>query len=732
MGSEQRSRATVRFRGMAGPWSGWQDDRARAEALVARMTLEEKLALVSVPMATGPDAPAEAIGSAAHCPGVPRLRIPAWDESDASLGITNPHRIRGEHDEATAFPSTIALGATFDVDLARRMGRALGEEARQKGFSVLLAGGMNLIREPRGGRIFEYISEDVLLTGLIAGAQVAGIQAEGVVSTLKHFAINPQETGRVMVSSDIGEPALRESDLLAFEIALEHGRPRAVMTGYNLVNGKYAAENAFLIQEVLKGDWGFAGFVMSDWGATHSTEHAAWAGLDRQCGHQLDTEHYFGPPLRRAVESGRVTTARLDDMVARILTAMSSVGALGDRRRAGELSLAAHADVARTVAQRSIVLLRNEGDALPLTASGGRIVVTGGRSDVGVLCGGGSSTVTPTGSSITSGLAVPQADFPRVHHRPSPLEAITSAFPGRQVVHLDPAEAMIDLRGDDVAVVVVETWACEGQDAPSLDAGAGQDDLVRRAAAIAGRTVVVLETAGPVLMPWLEEADAVIAAWYGGSQGAAAIAGVLSGDVVPAGRLPVTFPLSEDVLPRIDMIDPESTTSAPGAPRVGGYLAVDYDIEGADVGYRWFERTGASCLFPFGHGLSYTRFAYSDIEVRAPSEGGDIEVSLTVTNVGERSGVEVPQVYVAPPAPSSGTFRLAGFMTIELEPGGSQTVRLVLDEDRVYSSYDADRPGWTRAEGMYRVRVARAAAGVVEHEADLHLSTRRHSVHVTG
>ena len=347
---------TYRFHAEPGPWAGWQDDWAAAKALVAQMTLDEKVALASAPMAAD-GAPEGAHGSAAATLGVPRLGIPMWDESDASMGVTNPNNVRGQED-VTAFPSLIALGATFCRDAAHAMGEAVGAQSWHLGFSVQLAGGMNLVREPRGGRIFEYVGEDALHTGLLTGASVAGIQSQGVLSTLKHFALNPEETGRVMVSSDISEKALRESDLLAFQLAVEHGQPRSIMTGYNMLNKVYASESHFLLTTVLKGDWQFKGFVMSDWGATHSTDHAAWAGLDRQSGWDLDTAHFFGEPLRVAVAEGRVSEARLDDMVTRLLAALHSVGALEGRRMQGPAPLPRHLEVAQRVAEQSLVLLK--------------------------------------------------------------------------------------------------------------------------------------------------------------------------------------------------------------------------------------------------------------------------------------------------------------------------------------------------------------------------------------
>ncbi|MDO5704910.1 MAG: glycoside hydrolase family 3 C-terminal domain-containing protein [Paracoccus sp. (in: a-proteobacteria)] len=715
-----------RFSAPRGAWVGWEDDWAAAERLVARMTLEEKVGFVSVPMGTSEQAPEGALGSAAVNAGLSRLGIPMWDESDASMGVTNPNGIRAQ-EAVTAFPSLTALGATFCRDAARDMGAAVGAQSRHLGFSVQLAGGMNLIREPRGGRIFEYLGEDVLHSGILAGASVAGVQSQGVVSTLKHYAINPEETGRVMISSDITEKVLRESDLLSFQIAIGHGQPRSIMPGYNLVNRLYASESAFLLNTVLKGDWGFKGFVMSDWGATHSTEHAAWAGLDRQSGWDLDTAHYFGPALADAVRAGRISEARLDDMVIRILAALHSVGALEERRTPRSGPPPAHLDVARRVAEQSIVLLKNDG-VLPLDqTAGSRIAVLGATADLGILSGGGSSTVTPPGHVRRKGLGIPQMEFPRIYHAPAPLDAIRARFTGCEVVFLgdDPS----GLQPDDTAVVFAEKWACESQDAADLSLDGEQDDLIARVASQSARTVVVLVTPGAVAMPWLGDVSAVLAAWYGGTAGAEAICAVLAGDANPSGRLPVSFPARETDLPRPPMRDPHATTSVPGQPRRGGYVNIDYDIEAADVGYRWHAREGRPAVFPFGFGLSYTRFSYEDVDIAATADGV-IEVALTVTNTGDRAGIDTPQVYVAPPpspddAGTASVFRLTGWARVALRPGESARVRIICDEVRLIASYDPDKPGWTIMAGDYAVKLARDAAAEPDAQAVVALNERR-------
>lgn len=721
------------------PWPHRLRDREAARAIVARMTTAEKLALVSAELGYGPQAPAGAVGSAAFCPGVPRLGVPAWNESDASLGVTNPGQVRGPQ-QVTAFPSSMASAATFDADLAHREGVSLGVEARAAGMAVLLAGGSNLVREPRAGRNFEYLSEDPLLTGVLAGASVRGIQSQGVVSTVKHFAVNAQETGRVMAVSDLSEPALRESDLLAFELADEHGRPRAVMTGYNQLNGLYCSEHPWLLQTVLKGDWGFAGFVMSDWGGAHSTVHAANAGLDRQSGTVLDTHPFFGAPLAAAIERGDVSADRLDDMAVRVVTALASVGATADPPVPVALTpeqRQEHGALAARVARASIVLLKNEA-VLPLQPAPRRLVVLGAAAAVGVPAGGGSSTVTPPDAVRSEGFAIAQFAMPKVHHAPGPLGELREALPGTEIVHetsTDPAAIARVVRDGDVVVAFGERWVTEGRDRDDLGLDDGMDAAIGAAATAAGESgsvIVVLQTPGAVLMPWLSQADAVLVAWYGGQGGAAAIADVLVGAAEPGGRLPVTFPASTADLPRPGMTDPATTTSNPGMPRTGLSPRLDYDIEGADIGYRWHDREGRAPLFWFGAGQGYTRVGYRDVEIdTSPVRGGSgaptIRVGLTVaassSSVSGGPVVAVPQVYVAPPG---GRYRLAGWARVELGPGQEQRIVIAADEPRAFARYQVDDPGWRLDEGEYGVRVSTSAApdDVLAH-AQVHLPFTR-------
>jgi beta-glucosidase len=703
---------------MAQALHSWQDSQLdadeRARLVLEEMTEDEKFSWLSGPIALPipghPPLPEEALGSAAYFPGVPRLGIPAVQQADASLGVTNPFGIR-PGDDATALPSSLVLGASFDVETARETGALVGRQARAKGFAVQLAGGANLVREATGGRNFEYISEDPLLTGRLAGASVAAIQAEGVVSTVKHFTLNGQETGRVMADSRIEEAAHRESDLFAFQIAIEDGEPGSVMPGYNLVNGDYAGENAHLINDILKGEWGYDGWVMSDWGATHSAEKAALAGLDVQSGANFDPEPYFGEPLRAAVREGRVPQERVDDMVHRQLRILFRLGVVDHPPvPGGPIDLETDNLIAQRAAERGLVLLKNDADLLPVAQGLHRILVIGRHADVGVLSGGGSSAVTPLGSIVEpSGLDRVWAD--RVFHPSSPLRAIQAESGAAHVDFLDgtdEAAAVAAAHAADLVVIFAEEWRAEGLDSQGTGLPDGQEELIEQVAAANPRTVVVIESGGAISVPWASEVAAVVAAFYPGGRGGQAIAGVLFGRVNPSGRLPVTFPASIDQLPRPEQHDPATTTSNPNMERIGDLFEVSYDIEGSDVGYLWFDREQLTPAYPFGWGLSYTTFAFSGLNVTA--DGTDVTVRGTVTNTGERAGAHVVQVYASrqpqggSPSPDDFVSRLATFARVDLEPGESRKVELPV-EPRLLTRWDVEAEAFRIAGGDYEVRI---------------------------
>jgi beta-glucosidase len=677
---------------------------ARALLLEQAMTLDERLALLHSPMAIelGPfHRPYGALGSAGYVAGVARLGIPALNQTDASLGVTNPFQIR-VGDTATALPSGLALAATWNPQRARVSGAAIGKEAHAKGFNVLLAGGVNLTRDPRGGRNFEYLGEDPWLAGVMAGASIAGIQSEHVISTAKHFALNAYETGRNFHNGKIDPAALRESDLLAFELAIERGQPGSIMCAYNKVNGAYACENEALLVDTLKRDWGYKGWVMSDWGAVHSTASAA-KGLDHQSGEQLDKQVYFGESLKQAVTAGEVTSERVSDMVRRILRSMFAIGLFDQPPRPAPVDYDFHANLARQIGAEGIVLLRNERGLLPLGSDIKRIAVIGGNASLGVLSGGGSAQVTPSGKptiSVQLGADTEMDNGTRraVWFPSAPLDAIRKRAPKAEVIFDDgryPTAAANLARTADVAIVFATQWNSENEDVPDLTLPQGQDAVVAAVAAANPRTVVVLETGGPVEMPWLDATAAVLEAWYPGQHGGEAITDVLFGDVNPSGRLPITFPKTVAQLPR------------PTMPGVGLAKESSFDIdyvEGADVGYRWFAKTGAAPLFPFGHGLSYSEFAVTGLRVQG---GKTLTISFDVANTGKRAGADVPQVYLSSAA-GTPTQRLIGWEKVHLAPGEHKRVSIEADP-RLLGRFDAQANKWKIAAGDYRVTVGASA-----------------------
>nr|WP_229214697.1 glycoside hydrolase family 3 C-terminal domain-containing protein [Duganella sp. HH101] len=639
--------------------------------------------------------------SAGYIAGVPRLGLPALFETDAGLGVASqPGKTPRER---TSLPSGLATAATWDRALAYSGGVMIGAEARASGFNVMLAGGVNLLREPRNGRNFEYAGEDPLLAGVMVAQQVRGIQSNHVIATMKHFAVNNQETGRFILDSRIDDAANRMSDLLAFQLVLEQADPGSVMCSYNRVNGAYACESGYLLNQVLKQDWGYKGYVMSDWGAVHSTVASANSGLDQESAWEFDKSQYFGPALEEAVANGHVPQARLDNMVFRILRTMFEKGVVDHPvAEGGAIDYAAHGLVSRTDAEQGMVLLKNAGGVLPLRAGVKKIVVIGAHADVGVLAGGGSSVVYPVGGSAVTGIAPTTWPGPVVYHASSPLKAIQARAPGASVVYHDGRDADAAARAAadaDVVVLFAQQWVGEALDAVSLSLPDNQDGLIAAVAKANPRTVVVLETSGPVLMPWLGQSAAVLQAWYAGSSGGEAIARVLFGEVNPSGRLPATFPASEAQLPR-PVLD--------GDPKnEGKRFTVDYH-EGAAVGYKWFDLKGLKPLFPFGHGLSYTQFAYSGLA--ASQKDGKLQLRFKVTNTGAVKGKDVPQLYVAPlGAKWEAPKRLAGWDKVELAPGESREVSVTVDP-RLLAMYDSRSRSWRVAKGRYQVMLAHSAA----------------------
>jgi len=637
-------------------------------------------------------------------------------ETDASLGVVNPAGLR-PGDRATAFAAGLALAATFDVPLAERIGAAIGQEAHAKGFNVLLGGGMDLTRDPRNGRNFEYLGEDPLLSGRMAGAGVLGTQSAHVISTLKHYALNANETNRTTLDARIDRGALRESDLLAFEIAIERGRPGAIMCAYNAVNGTPACGNAWLLDAVLKRDWRYPGWVMSDWGATHGVADAL-AGLDQESGEQQDPVVWFNRPLAAAVEAGRVPRARIDDMAYRILRAMFAVGVVDDPpvrdERGAPIDAAGHDALALEEAREGLVLLKNEQELLPLSPDIKRIAVIGGDADLGVMSGGGSAEVLPANGPYVQIPAGPNGE--RVRHwteilDPSPpLRAIERAAPQARVRFDDgrfPESAAALAARSDVALVFVTRHEAEGYDDADMDLSASQNALIRAVAAANPRTAVILETGNPVTMPWIDAVQGVLVAWFPGQEGGRAISDVLFGEVNPSGRLPISFPRSG-----ADLVRPElpNLGAEPGAA-----VSIDYS-EGALVGYRGYgaraprdpsdtsDTSAPRPLFAFGAGLSYTHFEYRNLTLRG---GRTLEARFEVRNSGARAGADAPQLYLTA-ANAQPLLRLLAFERLTLAPGESRTLVLRADP-RFLGHFDETRRSWRVEGGRYRVALGHSA-----------------------
>ncbi len=680
----------------------------RADLVISRMTLDEEIALLhgDFPVFMPKRPPGVQI-SAGYVKGLARLGIPDLTESDASLGVANSLR---SHDDATPLPSGLSLAATWDAKTAYAGGAMIGKEARQKGFNVLLAGGVNLLRDPRNGRNFEYLGEDPLLAGTLAGAAIRGIQSNHIVSATKHFALNDQETGRTVLSAEIDEAAFRESDLLAFEIAIESGHPGSVMCAYNRVGGIYACENPFLLNNVLRTDWKYPGWVMSDWGAVHGVA-AAKAGLDQESGQQLDKKVFFDAPLKDAVTSGEVSEAQIHKMTHRVLRSMFAAGLFEHPLQVGGLDTTADSRVAARAGEQGIVLLRNQGRVLPLAASAGHILVIGGHADIGVISGGGSSQVIPTGSvKFPPPKGAPSWGGGQMYFPSAPLAAIKARAPNADVTFndgADPAAAAVLAARADVVVVFATQWSSEGMDI-SLTLPDGQDGLISAVAAANPKTIVVLETAAPVLMPWREKTAGILEAWFPGARGGESIARVLFGEANPQGRLPVTFPASEaqlvhPVLPGADQAQVETMGAGAVTPK-------PFDVrytEGSDVGYRGFAKSGDKPLYPFGFGLTYSSFRYSGLKVVG---GKTLRASFTVTNTGARSAIDTPQFYLIS-GPSRTQERLIGWSKVDLKPGESRSVTVTAPR-RMLANWDAKSHGWRLSGGTYKVAVGSDASAL--------------------
>jgi beta-glucosidase len=679
----------------------------RASMVVKEMTIDEKIQMLHGTGMVGlsPMSPLaiHSNGGAGYVPGIPRLGIPALQMSDAAYGV----RVSGENGRySTALPSDIAGAATWDLAGAYEYGALIGRELRAQGYNMGLGGGVNLTREPRDGRTFEYMGEDPILAGKMVASAIKGLQDQHVIGDIKHYALNDQESGRNAVNVNIDRRAARESDLLAFEIGVLDSNVGAVMCSYNRVNGDYACENKYLLTDVLKNDWKFKGFVLTDWGGAHSTEKASAAGLD----HEQPGWIFYGDALKKAVESGKVPQSEFDDHVQRILRAMFATGVIDDPPQKSVVDVERGFEVARTLEEQAIVLLKNDHEQLPLAVSKVHsIAIIGPHADVGMISGGGSAQVDPpVGNAILPPGKGQTRWLEPVWFPTSPLKSIRAKVPGASV-HFDsgadPEKAASLAAKADVAIVFAYQWESEDMDLPTLSLPENQDSLISKVAAANPHTVVVLETGGPVTMPWAGQVSAILEAWFAGSKGSDAVANVLFGDVNPSAKLPVTFPRGDADLPHPTIVKPpresvpDNTNPEPWKQIAAGLppFQVTYD-EGVKVGYKWYDAEKKPVLFPFGHGLSYTTYSYSNLKVEP---GKTPRVTFTVKNTGKRAGAEVAEIYASLPASAAEPpKRLVGWSKVTLKPGESKEVTVEI-EPKYLSIFNVEQNGWQLLPGEY-------------------------------
>ncbi len=677
------------------PWmnAGLSPDQ-RADMVLKQLTLDEKINLVHGNGMPGWGTPRPNAylgnGGAGFILDVPRLGLPMIQISDAAYGVRNSAD-NGRY--STALPSNLAAAASWDPQAACEYGALIGRELRAQGYNMTLGGGVNITREPRNGRTFEYQGEDPVLAGTLVGNRIRCEQAQYVMGDIKHLAVNSQESGRTEVDSIISKRAMRESDLLAFEIGITTGDPAAVMCSYNAVNGDYTCENKYLLTDVLKKDWRFKGFVISDWGATHSTVKASAAGLD----HEEPLDDFFGEKLKQAVQAGKVPVAELDDHVRRILRSEFLSGVVDHPIQKSVVDVERGFETSRKIAEQSTVLLKNNG-VLPLDRAQLRsIAIIGSHADTGMISGGGSAQVDPPGRG-------PNKWQDHVWFPTSPWKAVSAKVPQASVQFdsgADPAKAAALARKSDVAIVFAHQWTSEDMDLRNLSLPENQDALIEQVAAANPRTIVVLETGTAVTMPWVDQVGAIVEAWYAGSKGADAVANILFGDVNPSAKLPMTFPRSEADLPHPQLVMPPPGASVPGPNMKSGEakptFAVHYD-EGLKVGYKWYDAENKPVLFPFGWGLSYTTFSYSNMKVKP---GKETTVSFTVRNTGQRAGTETAEIYAAlPETAGEPPKRLVGWSKVKLNAGESGQVSVTINP-KYLSIYDERGDAWKLVPGRY-------------------------------
>ena len=615
-------------------------------------------------------------------PAIGSLCIPAINLEDGPAGVGDGMT------NVTQLPAPVDVAATWDSSAEQLYGQVIGAEQAAKGTTIDLGPTINIVRDPRWGRAFESIGEDPYLNGQLGASYIRGVQSTGVMAQVKHFAVYNQETNRNTPSDNavVSTKAMQEIYLPAFQTSVQQGAASSVMCSYSTVNGTYACQNPFLLNTVLRQQFGFSGFVTSDWGATHSTAASANAGLDMD---MPGSDGFYGSALASAISSGSVSQATLNTAVSQILTEMFAFG-LFDKPPAGSpaqtATSAANQSDALQLAEEGTVLLKNSGSVLPFGSSDSSIAVIGADASTSPLTDGGGSAGVNSSGTIT------------------PLAGIQAlAGSGTTVTFNDGSSnssAAAAAAAAKVAVVFVSNFETEGSDLSSIDLPSAENSLISAVAGANPNTVVVLNTGSAVTMPWLSSVKGVLEAWYPGQEDGTAIASILFGSTDPSGHLTVTFPTSLSQVP-----------ASTAAQWTGTNGTVQYS-EGVDVGYRWYDSQGLTPMFPFGYGLSYTTFSFSNLTVGTLPEGGAATVTAKVTNTGSRAGADVAQLYVTDPSASGEPPRqLEGFARVNLQPGASQTVTFQLTQ-RNLQYWNSSSNAWAVSTGSYGIEVGDSDASL--------------------
>ena len=685
----------------------------RVEDLLSRLTLEEKISLVHA-------------DSKFTTAAIPRLGIPRRWMSDGPHGVRedvgpNTWAVAGHTDDfSTAMPAGICLAATWNPNLGYSEGEAIGQEARERGKDIMLGPGVNILRTPLCGRNFEYLGEDPFLTSRMAAGYIRGAQSQDISSCVKHFALNNQEFDRGTINVEVDERALREIYLPAFKAAVQEAGVWSVMGAYNQFRGQHCCENDYLLNKILKDEWGFKGLVMSDWAGAHDTREAALNGLDLEMGSETNyDDFYLAQPYLDALTNGVLPMAGLDEKARRNLRVMFATHVLDPGRKTGSLNTAAHEDTARRVAEEGIVLLKNKNNLLPLNPEKIKTIAVIGENATRLQAHGGQSSeikafyeITPLAGILNRvdrqatvtyamGYDAPAAS-PRSTRPKTAGEPFSAAeLADRAVAAARAADVVIFIGGlnHDIGL------DCESRDRKDMKLPYGQDELISKIVAANPKTIFVLEGTMVEMDSWLGKVPALLQAWYPGMEGGNALARVLFGDVNPSGKLPCTFPK------RLEDSPAHELNAYPGTNGTVTY------VEGLLVGYRWFDAKSIEPLFPFGFGLSYTTFKYSNlklVESDSGTNGTIVTAQFEIENTGAVAGAEVAQLYVHQdnPGVQRPEKELKGFRKVFLQPGEKQTVSITLAQN-AFAFYDPDKKGWDAEKGRFKILVGGSSRDIV-------------------